>query len=606
MAKARKTDAELLKQLDEFETNQKTLQRGSTVPGIGETISNWITPAMTEGQKAQRLFKANELEYGSGASEAPLAQPYPGTYGPRSTPGKMGTALGQMMGDFLAGLKPGTPLANTAAALMNDATPGVASLVEAASKGVDPAWTAQIAALDAANAAKLKADTIAGGYQVPGDYSPAGPDQLSGLERGGRTPGYFNVQAAPGSPMLRFPGHLGSVGGMAARQMRDDYTQSQRRAAAGTIAAGLDAAGSIGLTSAGAVTRTPEQRATWEAEQERGPSTEQKRLWGQDLRPDAAMTQKWNAEKQALVNGPGTDADLRTGLEKLQFKQNQEWSQYVHTIRQTRQAEQAQLVDDALAYAGKAVPKELKGLPLDLTRGNSADQIGRHLAATGQLTNLSPEEAARKIEDVSTRHAAFTKAQQVSAGVGGVKTLTDAYNYFVALGEEPGNAVKYAGQWAKAMSAESEGKIGEAMTPTQRDLRAQDPAGESKRRQTEQIQTAIKAGLANRAAPTGVTAAPAPAERQQALNKTKTKQEIALNDLKLRTEELAPLMAQANLDEKVGFPALAWSLTPGANGKTPSGVTKTQFDLLEPLEKQNHMRIAAGLYVKHVLGNKEK
>ena len=132
MAKARKTDDELLKQLDEFETNQKTLQRESTVPGIGETISNWLTPAMTEGQKAQRLFKANELEYGSGASEAPLAQPYPGTYGPRQTPAQAGVGLGNIFADFLANMPKGSVAQNVAAATMGAQAEGIGQIVNAA------------------------------------------------------------------------------------------------------------------------------------------------------------------------------------------------------------------------------------------------------------------------------------------------------------------------------------------------------------------------------------------------------------------------------------------------------------------------------------------
>jgi hypothetical protein len=167
-------------------------------------------------------------------------------------------------------------------------------------------------------------------------------------------------------------------------------------------------------------------------------------------------------------------------------------------------------------------------------------------------------------------------------------------------------ALKFASDWSK-IAPQGQQSSSQAGTPqTNEQFTASLHASNKRAAEVAQaVRDGIKARQAGRGDGPGATAG-APVERQQELNKTKTKQEIALNDLKLRTEELAPLMAQANLNEKVAFPALAWSLTPGANGKTPSGVTKTQFDLLGPLEKQNHMRIAAGLYTKYVLGNKEK
>jgi len=176
----------------------------------------------------------------------------------------------------------------------------------------------------------------------------------------------------------------------------------------------------------------------------------------------------------------------------------------------------------------------------------------------------------------------------------------DAFAHAQLNGMNMSEALKFASDWSKiapqGQQSSSQAAPRSAGTP---------PSNKRAAEVAQAVRDGIKARQAGRGDGPGATAG-APVERQQELNKTKTKQEIALNDLKLRTEELAPLMAQANLNEKVAFPALAWSLTPGANGKTPSGVTKTQFDLLGPLEKQNHMRIAAGLYTKYVLGNKEK
>ena len=59
-----------------------------------------------------------------GEPEPPL-----GPTGPRRTPGQMGTALGQMMGEFLAGLPENTPLAKSAAATLGSKVDGLGHIV---------------------------------------------------------------------------------------------------------------------------------------------------------------------------------------------------------------------------------------------------------------------------------------------------------------------------------------------------------------------------------------------------------------------------------------------------------------------------------------------
>jgi hypothetical protein len=125
------------------------------------------------------------------------------------------------------------------------------------------------------------------------------------------------------------------------------------------------------------------------------------------------------------------------------------------------------------------------------------------------------------------------------------------------------------------MQAESAGKIGEAMTPAQRDIRAQDPAGEGTRRQRiAEVAAAARAAVAARqdkpgTAPAAGTAPTAKRSMREIEREDKElgvaakKQQARMTEvegiaklLKLRMDAVGPAMMELDAKQQAAYDAL--------------------------------------------------